>query len=611
MTRGGARGSGYAGGRGGAWARSRSQKPTTRGKPGNQNTESRAIPAVDFTENYVNKIGRPFPGDVGQCFVRLGGASRDKDLVDIRQVAERLTHLNFEGMGRAGRWLSMNAASHEQGALYVRKYCTGIQAPAFESTGIPKILEFLDSDVGQSLLNASRLLNESNNEERPVGKIREAVIALMRGYNQETDVGDAFGRLAIFSRQCYMLSMSFITGMGVMANRPRWANELQSQLPSMPQEVRAFVRAPEDDRALLEALVACYSDQVLQSKQACRRAEMLSDGEDELPEDDGIPGQQAPANDIDDLFGDFSSGCASNSVSARASSRGPSLFGDRPAAAMKASQKVSSVSTGEESLFRLPATPTRNTVLFGNPEAATKEKVRKASKWSLKELSEFQATAAMDLTKENFLGLETKRQAELLQAIPSEVRKAHGLPMSTGDLRVLEKQQDKNADGIVRMVKSVVHAWTLDAEQWNGWRPDVAIDDDFMETLAEKLHKVKGVPPEFADEVQTFFNTEDDKKAADKVLACSPMLLQHLLPETEAFQLFESAQEFATQYAKEDPGAQAVKDLISMVPEVLRNAFGITAPLKYEKIKSRNWKHDISKVFTTAYFGLSQYDKET
>ncbi len=149
MGRGGARGEGDA------WVRSRSKRQT-RGKPRNRNTEARTMPAVAFTANYVNQIGRPFPGDIGQCFVRFRGATRDEDLVDIRQVAERLTHLNFEGMGRAGRWLSMNAASHEQGALYIKKFCTGIQAPAFESTGIPKILEFLESDVGQGLLNANR-----------------------------------------------------------------------------------------------------------------------------------------------------------------------------------------------------------------------------------------------------------------------------------------------------------------------------------------------------------------------------------------------------------------------------------------------------------------------
>ena len=43
----------------------------------------------------------------------------------------------------------------------------------------------------------------------------------------------------------------------LVAHRDKWAMELAKSLERLPAEVRAFVQAPDADRALLEALVAC------------------------------------------------------------------------------------------------------------------------------------------------------------------------------------------------------------------------------------------------------------------------------------------------------------------------------------------------------------------
>lgn len=566
----------------------RSRTPTARAASAVQ--QEPRIPAVDFKDTYHVDILRPYPSETGGAFVKRSGARQDLDLIDPPQMAGRLSYMNYEGFNRPGRSLSFMGASYSQGHRLLATY-----EDKMEGTGMPALQAFFKSRAGKDLLNAMAHLDASRTEDRDDASVSQAIEHVFEALASD-ELTNSFKRLNLFAAHMYNFSAQILQAKAALHDRNHWADQLSAQVGAMPPSVRNFIARPDDDQALVEAMRECFMTQVLEQQPRAQTADPSDPlgivSSCEVRDNGEYEDECVEADHEDDPLG------------ATAARRGPaSGFGGRAmSAAPQEARRFGAGSSGRRASLPVPV-GSASGFGGGRPKPATIE--AQAVKWTLKELNTWKVNAGMELTKQNFLALEARAQKELLEGIPSAVRKAHGLPTSTADIRVLERQQDKVAEGIVKMVAEVVKAWTLEAEMFNNWRPEVSLDEELLDTLAAKLHHVKKVPTKFAEEVTSLLDQGEDKRFELNV--CTSKVLQELLPEAKAFELFELAHEFAHQYAKEEPGAKAVQELILLVPEALRSAVNITSPEKYVKIKSKHWKSDVSKIMTLGYVSLCEY----
>ena len=82
------------------------------------------IHAVKYEDTLHLKLLRPYPGDAGTMFYRWSGSTGDSDAVQPATLASWASHENCEAYKRLGNWLSMTAASFNEGAKWVGK-CVG------------------------------------------------------------------------------------------------------------------------------------------------------------------------------------------------------------------------------------------------------------------------------------------------------------------------------------------------------------------------------------------------------------------------------------------------------------------------------------------------------
>ena len=159
----------------------------------------------------------------------------------------------------------MTSASLDVSITHMQTYLRDTPMDALElaDTGIPEIMQFLESEEGKRLKQDVRHLNDGRKAEHTPHTIREAMLEFYSNFSDVDKLADACLRLAIFSKQLHMFAMAITKGMALTQNSKNWAAGLMRQLHDMPPQVLEFVRMPEDDNALLKATTACYIEQVL------------------------------------------------------------------------------------------------------------------------------------------------------------------------------------------------------------------------------------------------------------------------------------------------------------------------------------------------------------
>eukprot|EP00435_Cladocopium_sp_Y103_P051805 s348_g16.t1 len=190
-----------------------------------ENWAARGPKAVAFGDTYHVSLLRAYPGESGEMLVKRGGARQDMDLLKLSGIAERLSGQNSEALSRPEKWLSMLAACIRQ-AHRVLPYAEEDAARC----GTPH----LTASLSDTLLAAATLLDTTQKEKGDRSEVSAAVRLVLEH-----------------------VSRPDLLAASLMVHRDKWTAELGKALEHLPQEVRDFVRAPDSDSALLEALLAC------------------------------------------------------------------------------------------------------------------------------------------------------------------------------------------------------------------------------------------------------------------------------------------------------------------------------------------------------------------
>ena len=521
QSRGSGRGKGGGAGPQKTWDRYDRSSSKREAYGGSKGDSRGGIPAIEMRESWHLHVARPYPGEHGCTFIRRGGARHDRDIVDVDQLGDRLSLYNCEAMNRPGKWLSMLGATVHQGGKLGVIYS---DKEKLNLTGVPDVLSFFASEGGQAIVCAATHLDDFAGEVRTATSVKDALDTLLEHFATDEMVTSS-QRLNMFSLHMYNLTSQLLQGKALMRNRENWAAQLSSQAKLLPGKARDFVSHPDDDRALVDMLVACYRTQILtESKtQGGRRgsaADPLGAGDDggdgdgfydmddeeecdaEAMEDEGDDGDPlataAPASSrrfsspltSAARFGGKGSGGPAGADERRftksgdrkrpadvavkeAASPARRRFGARDAvfaSPVTSRDKEAAASGGPAPKPRFLKPAAKSAAEPGDASSAAPEAAvvkTKVPEWSLSELVKFKEAAAFEINEQNLAEAEAEKQKELLDRIPVALRKEYGLPTTTGDLAVLKKNAQKNAATIVEVVQAAQLAWIDAAEVFN------------------------------------------------------------------------------------------------------------------------------------------------
>ena len=578
------------------------------------NKDADYIPAVHQDRQFVRHVLRPYPGKNGEVFFKKDGARSDKDILDPKRLNKKMSHLTEEFMNRPGTALSITGGSIAQLAAIVDKYVdegSGKLAP----TGLVSFAKFLKTPDGESFWSAADYLNTARTTARNRKETKQAITTLFE-VAADADRFDvnAMQRLANASAKMLTGAIKVIELVAVIrGDRQHWANELKIQANLMPSDMKAFLKDPLDDEALVEALAACF-DAV---------AEDAPGSAGGFLDDDGHDDSSAPAFDHGRAsFGRRASGRGRDDDEKKDERSGrerKTLFGK--AAKQEKQPRAASPSRAEDP-------PAKKAKLFGSSAASGKKDNGETFEvegsgnetppakfdvedWPLSEIVAWKKEAEMEASRNDFAKLEAQKQLRLLEAVPAMLRKEHGLPEHVGDLKTLEKNAEDNGRKLLEMVRDVQLAWIGRAENFtnekHGWdAPQDDLNDGFLilkcgddvqffENDAEQT-EVKAM----IDELEAA--EEDDKKdIIGKLIKKEHEMLRRVCDEKQAAVAFTACADFACAHKNKEPSAKAIKDVMEMLPESLRNVCEVSEVDKYRKIKAKHWKKDVSKILSLAF----------
>ena len=272
------RGQPYGYNRGNNYDSGRDNLATRSGFPEqNRGGAKEKIPAVPQDEWQCKKILRPFPGADYNSFYCVQQCRSDREVLDVNRLAARQTHMNFEGMNRIGRWVSMYAASFVDGAKAIMNYVPGKDAggQTLYPTGLLDLQRFFSSSAGTQLLKSMTYLDGSRGDAKEWDTVLTCMEDVFRFLTQRDNLVESFQKCASFSVKAYVMSVNSIEAFACLSNRQHWAEELHQQHRMMPSEVLDFIRDPGNDGAMIEACAACYMEQVASETKSGRTANFL------------------------------------------------------------------------------------------------------------------------------------------------------------------------------------------------------------------------------------------------------------------------------------------------------------------------------------------------
>ena len=268
---------------------------------------------------------------------------------------------------------------------------------------------------------------------------------------------------------------------GMLKERDQWAEELRKQIDRHHPDVKQFLRNPDDDENLVQAIVSTYMSQLMtQSKK--RERHTISDDEGEVKQkysrQDDRRREESPPRSSRATF----SQTPKRRTSPRRESKAP--FGQTP------KRKVRNRSSSVE-----PATPKADTKLAKlartikeDRDNTNKDKDKKRSRssqvlkrrteksssskaentkdfgalgvdWPIEDFNDFIMQATERMQEAQMAAMETKQFRELIDRIPIEVRESYNLPISVASYAIAQTQAKKTIKQIEDMVIDVKEAF--------------------------------------------------------------------------------------------------------------------------------------------------------
>ena len=260
------------------------------------------IPALKAEDYLVRRQLKPYPSKEGNTFYLTNGAKSDREVLNPAALAAGSTYLNNEWCnGRLGHALSFLCANLEEGAQMIQKYIPARKEVnekgrlALTKSGLLQFKDFLNTDEGQTVMAAAKHLNSTNEDDHRNAKSIEEAVTVLFGFLADPTKVRILQNLTLFSGKLISMSMGCLETIGMLGDRDHWSENLRQQLDHMNAEVKTFVRQPDDDRALLKAVVTTYSKHFLENAQL-KGKRTLSDDEDDNEDED----QKEDASDDDE-----------------------------------------------------------------------------------------------------------------------------------------------------------------------------------------------------------------------------------------------------------------------------------------------------------------------
>jgi hypothetical protein len=571
--------------------------PYAKGKASGTSYANQELPAVRQDEWYMRKVLRPYPSKVGSSFYKVKGAKNDREILDPTKMAEKLTRFNEEGYNRIGYWLSMTAASYREGAKV-----SWNESEDFKN--FKQFRFFMDSDAGEQFLKSVIYLDREADEnlKNYTTEATEKHLHAFMAVVCDQDNTNMFQRLAHLSSKVYVMAMAMLQSKAVVENRRHWTDELQQQLPLMPNEIKPFLHEPEDDEAMVQACTACYHAQVVEK----------SDGDH-------------MASFLDDPWGE--NGAAPMEPETFGKSKSPSVkkvFG----AKAKNSNSTGSGNGTPTSLFRKNAKIGKEEpvdTFFGAKklklDEKSKEKVLEAEDSSMKSPPKAAEPWTPDKTYVVELALVSCKEqldqddaiedqdylADLMEQFPLKERTALGLPAKI-DRATFSEDGKKEFDLLVSAVHKakqmhLKHYITLanqspmgkmHAGEYNG--------SGLIKTLHSGGYDFKASQAHLNELMKENEDEDMNEEGEQDLVKLQQQFLKASTNENDAIEKFNLVETFLSSHAVKDPTVDEIAAYLASLDDTFRKAMGMREELQWKgkKMRLKDWKDEVKKRTTIA-----------
>ena len=245
-------------------------------------------------KDYAKKVGwenrlskwclRPYMDAAGSPFST--GQQEESQYLTTWNLAELLDEGCSEYCARQGVALSEGAANLQVG-LGVLEHHFGEAAAAGQGQaklGIDKLLAELGKPDGAKFLEAIAYLNGGNEMDRSEAATATAVKRFLRFFTADSVAKEqSFKKLLRFSARLYLMAFEAMEILAVVNNPRTMAAGVRKvgQSMNLPSDTTAWLETPDDQEALLWALVAAYQQQKVDAGKKKRAAAEAFDWDDE------------------------------------------------------------------------------------------------------------------------------------------------------------------------------------------------------------------------------------------------------------------------------------------------------------------------------------------
>ena len=564
-------------------------------------------------EHLSKQPARAYIGEQGPFF--LNGCPTEADYFDPKAVVKTRTQTNCEGFNRLDYFWSIVAANTEAGHDAVTQLFTSVTGEAsadegqLQKAGIKYFVERFQRMP--SIVEAATYLNvKSKNVTRNAHLTTEHVQNFVDFHAEETeDLHKAAVDLMTSAYRLYLFATSTVELTSLMLNLPQWADQVP--LEGHPESVRRWKTDPMDRNKLLAVVNSSFEQRLrdertngtqsvgpsriryygttVSSRQRRNRRASRSPYDDDASEEKE---EDAYQDDDDD----------------RGSRKEDDLYDEGENNEDAGTRKRKSVFTKGNTNSSNPTRPEKKEV---REPPKKEEKVNFFLEWSIDEVHEFEMEAQRVAVDADMATMEMKNFQAFIKKIPVPLRKHYKLPLQNQDYAVALANAAVVKEKVITMVKEVKTAYLKHTTSLVG----TTTAKFQLDTSLEK----GGILKLLALDSEYLLNLEDVKYALqelDNATEADRPTKQDEINEMEqralreqvadfgtAQSMWESSVNFALKHHRTEPTREQAKEYLAVLDTHLRAALKISAPNKYDmRIKPKEWKGDVQRMFTVSYF---------
>ena len=241
---------------------------------------ARKVPWNDRLSKYYL---RPYVDQGGSPFVT--GNMTEKDMLSAWHLSGVLNESCSEYCARQGIALSEGAANLEAGAQLLQHHFTEGVDLALKKLGIEDFVNGLETDDGKKFLEACHYLNTAQEEvERSEEATGKAIKRFLRFLTTEPNKKEAtFRKMLRFATRLHLFAMEGLEAVTALTHPKVMAAGVRQvgQELNLPGDVKAWLKAPEDQEALVWSLVAAFHQQKLAGSKKRSAGSLDWDAEEE------------------------------------------------------------------------------------------------------------------------------------------------------------------------------------------------------------------------------------------------------------------------------------------------------------------------------------------